>query len=341
MDKMELITNLLKKLDEIKDMDTDSMDELMSESEMIIKKLFGEKHSYSNDIFNIRMIYHGDISDFDQWRSAKKELTILFKTILKECELFEKNKELVGDTQKQNFNVIEGEAMSSERKQRNGSVAPYVTHLVREEANRKQIVEQQKKLVKLLEKEVENKSITVFVIHGRNKKIKDGLFDFLRAIGLKPIEWMKAMEMTGKTSPYIGEILECAFKNAQAVIMLMTPDDEAILREEFHSEHDLDYEKILTPQARPNVLFEGGMAMGKNPDRTIIVEVGQIRPFSDISGRHIIKLDNSPQKRQELAQRLITAKCKVDTSGTDWYEKGDFELKKKKEHPGFDLGGKA
>ncbi|MCZ7537472.1 MAG: nucleotide-binding protein [Acidimicrobiia bacterium] len=31
------------------------------------------------------------------------------------------------------------------------------------------------------------------------------MFDFLRAIGLQPIEWTQAVALTGKGSPYIGE----------------------------------------------------------------------------------------------------------------------------------------
>jgi len=51
---------------------------------------------------------------------------------------------------------------------------------------------------------------------------------------LKPLEWNEAMRATGKTSPYIGEVLNKAFEIAKAVILLFTPDDEARLIEEFH-----------------------------------------------------------------------------------------------------------
>jgi hypothetical protein len=60
------------------------------------------------------------------------------------------------------------------------------------------------------------------------------------------------------------------------------------------------------------------MAMGRNPKRTIIVEFGRIKQFSDIHGRHTIRLDGSPEKRQALRSRLSTAGCNVDQSGVDW-----------------------
>jgi hypothetical protein len=119
---------------------------------------------------------------------------------------------------------------------------------------------------------------------------------------------------------------DAAFSVAQAVVVLMTPDDVAELREPFRSPHDPPYESRLTGLARPNVLFEAGMAMGRDPDRTIIVELGTLRPFSDIAGRHTVRLSNATQTRQELAQRLETAGCPVNLRGRDWHTEGDFNL---------------
>jgi len=165
----------------------------------------------------------------------------------------------------------------------------------------------------------------VFVVHGRNEAANDALFNFLRAIGLNPIEWSQAVNLTGKTAPFIGDILEKAFSNAQAAVVLLTGDDEAKLRNELLKSNDPDYEKKLTPQARPNVLFEAGMAFGRHADRTVIIELGYLRPFSDISGRYVIKMNNSIAMRQELAQRLKTAGCDIDLIGTQWHKVGDFE----------------
>jgi predicted nucleotide-binding protein len=166
----------------------------------------------------------------------------------------------------------------------------------------------------------------VFVVHGRNEAARKSIFDFLRAIGLKPLEWSQAVAATGKGSPYVGEILDAAFSKAQAVVVLMTPDDEAILKTEFRSGNDEAHESHPSGQARPNVLFEAGMAMGRSADRTVLVQIGTLRPFSDVGGRHLIRLTNSSQRRHDLADRLKTAGCAVDLNGRDWHTAGSFDM---------------
>ncbi|UVT27707.1 nucleotide-binding protein (plasmid) [Rhodococcus pyridinivorans] len=156
----------------------------------------------------------------------------------------------------------------------------------------------------------------VFVIHGRNGTARNQIFAFLRALGLSPIEWDQAVHETGEGAPYIGQVLDKAFEIAQAIVVLETPDDVAYLRTDLAD--DGDPETSPQAQPRPNVLFEAGMAMGRNPKRTIIVEFGRIKQFSDIHGRHTIRLDGSPEKRHTFRSRLITAGCAVDQTGTDW-----------------------
>lgn len=191
------------------------------------------------------------------------------------------------------------------------------------------VLEYQKMMEKITDESKSMSSIDptrVFVVHGRNEELRKSMFDFLRSIGLKPIEWTQAIQMTGNTSPFIGDILDAAFQQAQAVVVLLNGDDEARLRAEYHSDKIPDYEKNLTPQARPNVIFEAGLALGRFPKRTIIVEVGDLRPFSDIAGRHIIRMEDTVKKRQNLAQRLLIAGCSVDLSGTDWHDSGSFSV---------------
>ena len=169
----------------------------------------------------------------------------------------------------------------------------------------------------------------VFVVHGRNLRARDSIFAFLRSIGLHPLEWSEAVLATGTATPYIGQILETAFSLAGAVLVLMTPDDEARLREGFREGGDPPHETELTPQARANVIFEAGMAVGKFPDQTVLVELGRLRPFSDFGGRYVVRLDNTTQRRQELAQRLQAAGCPVSLTGTDWHNVGDFHVEER------------
>lgn len=166
---------------------------------------------------------------------------------------------------------------------------------------------------------------SVFVVHGRNQKARNAMFEFLRALDLHPIEWSEAIKATKTGTPHISTILDHAFSMARAIVVLFTPDDEARLRPGFRSKKDPPYETQLTGQARPNVLFEAGLAMGRDSERTIMVEVGDLRPFSDISGRHIVRLDESSEKRHDLASRLEAAGCAVNRDGTDWLGAGRFD----------------
>jgi len=164
----------------------------------------------------------------------------------------------------------------------------------------------------------------VFVIHGRDERLRAGMFQFLRSLSLNPIEWSQAVELTGKAAPYVGEALDAAFSHARAVVVLFSPDDLVRLRPDLCGPHESPHETNFTQQARPNALFEAGMAMARHPNRTVLVEIGTLRPFSDIGGRHTIQMDNSPKKRQELAQRLEKAGCPVNLRGTDWQTAGDL-----------------
>jgi predicted nucleotide-binding protein len=164
----------------------------------------------------------------------------------------------------------------------------------------------------------------VFVVHGRDKAAKDAMFAFIRSLGVVPIEWNAAIAMSEKSAPYVGEILDAAFAKARAVVVLLTPDDLAQLRPDLVLPSDPPYERRQMGQARPNVLFECGMAFSSHPDRTVIVQLGNIRPFSDTVGRHAVHMSNEFAKRQELAIKLRNAGCDIEMDGSDWVRAGDF-----------------
>ena len=165
---------------------------------------------------------------------------------------------------------------------------------------------------------------SVWVVHGRNLKAANELRKLLRAFGLNPLEFNQAIAKTRQGSPYVGSVLEKGIGGTGAVVVLFTPDDEARLRKEHRTPSDSAQEQGLTPQPRLNVVFEAGMAFGHDPSRTVLVQIGHMRSFSNIAGRHVVRLDGSQESRQELATKLRAARCKVNTDGLDWMTHGDF-----------------
>ena len=166
----------------------------------------------------------------------------------------------------------------------------------------------------------------VFVVYGRNSKARLAVFEFLRAIDLAPMEWEEVIAATGQTVPFIGDALEKGFSLAQAAVVLFTGEDMARVGKRYLKPGDTPDERVLTPQPRPNVLFEAGMAMGKYQDRTVLVSIGSYRKFTDIDGRHLVHLSNNDASRKAFADRLKLAGCAVKTDHrADWLKSGDFD----------------
>ena len=155
---------------------------------------------------------------------------------------------------------------------------------------------------------------------------RNSLLKFLRAIDLDPIEWDEATRLTGEGAAYIGQILDAGFSASQAAIILLSGDDVGRLGKYYLNDYDPDNDRNLTPQARLNVIFEAGMAFGRYPQRTILVQVGAVRPFTDIAGRHILRMSDSPESRNALVDILRTAGCAVKTdSRNDYLSVGRFD----------------
>lgn len=138
------------------------------------------------------------------------------------------------------------------------------------------------------------------------------------------MEWNKALRLTGKPTPSIGDVLKVAFEKAGAIVVLLTPDEEARLKAKFRVSGDAAAEFRLRGQARPNVLFEAGMAFGSRWDNTVLVEVGALRPAGDLAGKHVVRMNGTAEARRELATELEAAGCEVDTCGVDWLSAGEF-----------------
>lgn len=113
-------------------------------------------------------------------------------------------------------------------------------------------------------------SRNIFVIYGRNLQAKNDLFDLLRSVDLKPFEWSTVVELTGEGCPTNYQSIDKAMDNVQAFIALFTDDDEVKLRDELLNKG----EKIedISYQPRPNVLFETGLAFGKDRKKPLLLK---------------------------------------------------------------------
>jgi hypothetical protein len=124
--------------------------------------------------------------------------------------------------------------------------------------------------------------------------------------------------------------LDTALSEARAVVVLLTGDEESRLRDQFHQPGDPPRETFFGPQPRANVLFEAGLALGCFANRTILVELEDVRMVSDIEGLYRLKFDGTPKTRRELVEHLRFAGCAVDETSIEYLKAGDFDAAKRK-----------
>jgi predicted nucleotide-binding protein len=165
---------------------------------------------------------------------------------------------------------------------------------------------------------------SVFLVHGRDRRAARAMRDFLRSLDLQVIEWEHAVERTGQPTPYVGDVVLTGMGMADAVVVLLTPDDLVRLRSDLLDEEDPAYEKQVLGQARPNVLYEAGIADALDRTRTVLVEVGRVKSLSDLGGRNVIRFDGQAGSRHKLVNRLSKAGLQLNMTGEDWLETGDF-----------------
>lgn len=168
------------------------------------------------------------------------------------------------------------------------------------------------------------KENTVFVVHGRDGALRQSMFDFLRALNLHPLEWDHAIDEAKQGNPYVGDVLDIVMEKAEAIVVLFTPDDLANLKEQFVKAGERNSEGKPLGQARPNVLFEAGLALGAHPKKTVMVQVGKVKAFSDIGGRHMVRLTDDQASRNSFANRLARICPAVNRIGSDWMHVGKF-----------------
>jgi predicted nucleotide-binding protein len=170
-----------------------------------------------------------------------------------------------------------------------------------------------------------DRSRSVFVVHGRDEEVRQAMFELLRRLDLRPLEWEELVRATGKPSPFLGEVVMNAPAQAQAALVLLTPDDVAKLHPHLLGNRERDDETQLTGQPRQNVLIELGMVLMAYPERTVIVEVGRLRHVADTAGINVIRFDGTEDSLAKIAARLKLAGCQLDDSRPEWRDPRYFQ----------------
>jgi len=158
----------------------------------------------------------------------------------------------------------------------------------------------------------------VFVIHGRDLEAVAQLESFLKRLGLKHVRFEDVADGL-RSNAFIADIVVEGIRNAQIVIGLFTPDEVAALYD-----HGGEYvEASARWQARPNVLFEAGVAWGIGREKVILATLGaDVELFSDVDGIHILRLDQEKGRRSMITNIENILGRKLDTN--EGYEEANF-----------------
>lgn len=164
----------------------------------------------------------------------------------------------------------------------------------------------------------------VFVVRGRDEATYTALVSLLRALDLRVVTWEDAVRGLEGGTPSTLDIVRSGIDMADAVVVLMTPDDLGKVKNEFSDPHDSPTEAKLTGQARQNVVFEAGWAMALKQNKVVLVQAGDVRALSDIDGLNYVRLSGDISSRKTLINRLRNCKLDVDDSGEEWRTAGTF-----------------
>lgn len=164
----------------------------------------------------------------------------------------------------------------------------------------------------------------VFVVRGRDGGACAALEALLLALDLRIVTWDDAVRGCSGGTPSTIDILRAGMRLANAVVVLMTPDDLGQVKDEFSAPDDDPREARLTGQARQYVVFEAAWAMGSDPDHVVLVRVGEVRKLSDIDGLNYVNLTGDIFSRKSLIGRLKNCDLAVDELREAWRTAGSF-----------------
>jgi predicted nucleotide-binding protein len=180
---------------------------------------------------------------------------------------------------------------------------------------------------------------SIFVVYGRDDEVTNAVFQLLRRLGLRPLEWeMLVRGSDGGMMPPLSDIVIKAPNQASAAVVVLTPDDLVMLQRDLRKPNEESYELHPALQPRPNVLLELGIALGVYPLRTLVLQFGELRPIADLAGLNTVRFHQSARHvdaLRKIAGRLQQAGLPVDDSGSDWLDPVPFEnLRAYRRRPG-------
>ena len=170
---------------------------------------------------------------------------------------------------------------------------------------------------------------SIFVVYGRDAAVNKAVFQLLRGLALKPLEWESLVRGSGGgMTPLLSDVVVNAPKLASAAVVVLTPDDAVMLHPELRKPREDAFELHPNLQPRPNVLIELGLVLGVYPERTLILEFGELRPIADLAGRNSVRFHRSTglvDALRKIAGRLEEVGLPVDDSGSDWLDPTPFK----------------
>jgi predicted nucleotide-binding protein len=166
----------------------------------------------------------------------------------------------------------------------------------------------------------------VFLVHGRDHAARETLAELLKAFDLEVVSWPEAAAHAGGGTPDTGDVVAAGLRLADAVVVLLTPDDVGYVRPDRHEPDDDPHDLEPTGQARLNVVFQAGIATALAKRRTVLVEVGAVRGMTDLDGVDVLRMNDTVDRRRDLAARLREAGLAVDLRGDAWRTAGSFPL---------------
>ncbi|MDA0183259.1 nucleotide-binding protein [Solirubrobacter phytolaccae] len=154
----------------------------------------------------------------------------------------------------------------------------------------------------------------VLLSHGSDQDAADNVKRFLRALGLAPVDWGDGIASTGLASPDVAHALRATTDLVQAIIILLTPDDDG--------------------KPSSNVLVEAGLALGIAPDRTLLVATHEVELPAILMDVGVIRLSDSVASRNGVRSRLVSAGCEISVRNESWKVVGHLDRRSERAEPG-------